>query len=164
MANDMSPLRLDRPFDLATFLEGRTTAWGIFEDRFGTLKRRFVVEIEGRWRDGTLVVEEHFTYDDGERETRVWRITRGSGGSFTAENADCIGQAVGRTNGDVASLAYTFRLRLKSRTLVVTFADAFYRMDGARMFNRAVVRKWGITLGVATIFFEKPQSRVAMAA
>jgi hypothetical protein len=161
MANDMSPLRLDRPFDVATFLEGRTSAWGIFEDRFGRLKRRFVIDIDGQWRDGVLVVTESFTYDDGEREQRVWRIVRGQGGAFTGENADCIGRAQGLTVGEVATFAYAFRLKLKAGTLVVTFADAFYRMDERRMFNRAIVRKWGITLGVATIFFEKPQPRTA---
>lgn len=164
MANDMSPLRLNRSFDVATFLEGRTAAWGIFEDRFGRLKRRFVVDIDGHWREGALVVTEHFTYDDGEREQRVWRIIRGEGGAFTGENEDCIGRAKGLTTGDVATFAYTFRLKLKARTVVVTFADAFYRMDESRMFNRAIVRKWGITLGVATIFFEKPQPRIALPA
>lgn len=159
MANDMSPTRLDRQFDLATFLEGHTRAWGIFEDRFGRLKRRFSVDMEGTWRDGHLELVENFSYDDGEIERRLWQIERGYGGSFTARSADCLGVARGRAGGDSATMSYGFKLKLKTRTVAVAFSDVFYRMDPAHMFNRAVVSKWGITLGVATIFFEKTSAR-----
>ena len=45
MPNDMSPLLGHDTFSLTSFLEGRTRAWGVFEDRFGRVKRRFEVEL-----------------------------------------------------------------------------------------------------------------------
>ena len=31
------------------YFSGYTRAWGIFEDRFGNLRRQFVVDIDGSW-------------------------------------------------------------------------------------------------------------------
>ena len=36
------------PFDLLSWLEGRTLAEGVFEDRGGRVRRRFTVELNGR--------------------------------------------------------------------------------------------------------------------
>lgn len=164
MANDMTPAAVERSLDLAAFLEGQTRAWGVFEDRFGRVKRRFTVDIDGRWVEGELKVVEDFLYDDGEQEQRVWWISRGAEGRFTARSDDCIGVAEGRSSGDTSSMGYRYRLRMKSRSLDVAFHDTFYRMDATHVFNRAVVSKWGIELGVATIFFGKVASRLAVAA
>ncbi|WP_296994155.1 DUF3833 family protein, partial [Thalassospira sp. UBA1131] len=53
-------------FDVFDYFEGDSWAWGIFEDRFGTLRRQFTVEITGTVEDGVLTLEEDFIYDDGE--------------------------------------------------------------------------------------------------
>ena len=161
MPNDMSPMRREAPFDLARFLEGETRAWGIFEDRFGRLRRKFHVTIWGEWLEGRLVLTERFVYDDGQREERIWQIAKGPAGRFTAASSDCLGIAEGEMRGDTARMRYAFRLKLKSRALDVSFDDAFYRMDQSHMMNRATVRKWGVTLGAATIFFQKMDRRMA---
>ncbi|MED5358073.1 MAG: DUF3833 family protein, partial [Pseudomonadota bacterium] len=49
------------------YFAGHTRAWGIFEDRFGNLRRQFVVNIDGKWDGETLVLDEHFLYSDGEK-------------------------------------------------------------------------------------------------
>ena len=38
------------------YFEGKTRAWGIFEDRFGTLRRQFTVDIDGHWDGRTLTL------------------------------------------------------------------------------------------------------------
>ena len=43
---------------LEEYFAGKTRAWGIFEDRFGTLRRQFTVDIDGRWDGRTLVLDE----------------------------------------------------------------------------------------------------------
>lgn len=154
MANDMSP-SIGRLFELTAFLEGSVTAIGLFEDRFGRIRRRFRVDMEGRWQGSEFVVDEQFTYDDGEKETRVWTIRPEGGGRFSAETADCVGEAVGTCSTDQTTMRYKFRLRLKERDLVVDFDDRVYRMDDHRAINRASVRKWGIRLGEVTIYFER---------
>jgi len=40
--------------DLFAYFEGKTQAWGIFEDRFGTLRREFYVDITGTVDGDTL--------------------------------------------------------------------------------------------------------------
>ena len=44
---------------------GETIAWGMFQDRFGTVQKRFKVLMNGRMDDGKLVLDEDFIYADG---------------------------------------------------------------------------------------------------
>ena len=44
--------------DLFDYFEGHTLAWGLFEDRFGKLRRQFRVDITGTVDGDTLVLEE----------------------------------------------------------------------------------------------------------
>ena len=73
----------------STYFEGRTLASGVFEGRSGRLKRRFTVELTGRAEGNTLVLEEQFLFDDGERQERTWTLTRGDGQSFTGTLRGC---------------------------------------------------------------------------
>ena len=66
--------RAGAPFELTTFLDGRTKAWGMFEDRFGRLRRRFEVDMHGRWQEGVFLLDERFVYDDGRVEQRTWLV------------------------------------------------------------------------------------------
>ena len=52
--------------DLFEYFSGQSRAWGLFEDRFGKVRRQFSVDIEGRVSGDTLTLEEDFVYDDGE--------------------------------------------------------------------------------------------------
>jgi hypothetical protein len=156
LANDMTPIEQVPRFELTTFLDGRTRAWGIFEDRFGRLRRRFGVEMTGQWQDETFRLDERFTYDDGRTELRTWLVKTVSPGRFEATCADCIGVASGVCSADMVKMTYAFRLRLPSRVLAVNFDDRLYRMSATTAVNRATVRKWGIKIGELSLFFEKP--------
>jgi hypothetical protein len=168
MANDMSPDIQDRAsaregsaserFELTTFLHGRTHAWGIFEDRFGRLRRRFNVTMTGTWNDGIFVLDETFIYDDGRIEHRVWRVTPLSEGRFSAACDDCIGHAMGQCAADQVEMTYKFRLRLPSRTLIVDFVDRLYKISDTTAVNRATVRKWGVKIGDLSLFFVRDGS------
>lgn len=45
-------------FVIEDYFTGKTKAWGIFEDRFGNLKREFVVDITGSWDGKQLILDE----------------------------------------------------------------------------------------------------------
>ena len=165
MPDDMSPniegrantghgLAVER-FELTTFLHGRTRAWGVFEDRFGRLRRRFYVTMTGTWHDNTFVLDEQFLSDDGRIEHRVWHVTPLAEGRFTATCDDCIGEAVGRCTTDSVVMRYRFRLRLPSRVLTVDFLDRLYKINATTAVNRAMVSKWGIKIGELSLFFLK---------
>ena len=61
---------------LEEYFAGETKAWGIFEDRFGNLRREFKVDIQGTWDGRTLTMVEDFLYADGEVDQRIWRIEK----------------------------------------------------------------------------------------
>ncbi len=148
-------------FELTTFLAGKTRAWGIFEDRFGRLRRRFTVEMDGQWQDGLFVLDERFIYDTGEIETRTWRVRPLAEGRFSATCPDCIGVASGECDNDSIRMSYRFRLALASRRIDVTFDDRIYRMGDATAVNRATMSKWGIKLGELSLFFERSDAKTA---
>lgn len=149
------PLKDDTPFDLIGFLDGPVRAWGVFEDRTGRVRRRFVADLVGR-RDGAqFVIDEEFRFDDGVVERRQWQFERGAGGDFQATATDVIGLAEGRAEAGGARMRYQFRLVIKGRSVVVDFDDRFYPIDGERIINRATVSKFGVRLGELTILFER---------
>ena len=65
-------------FVLEQYFTGESEASGIFEDRFGTVRRQFVVSIIGTWDGNLLELDESFLYQDGEKDRRIWKITKSS--------------------------------------------------------------------------------------
>ena len=126
-------------FELTTFLAGRTRAWGIFEDRFGKLRRRIEVEMVGSWRDGLFVLEERFTYDGNETERRTWLVEPQGEGRFRATCPECVGGATGVCDTDSIRMSYHFLLKLEKRTIVVGFHDRIFRVGVAIAVNRATM-------------------------
>jgi hypothetical protein len=49
---------------LFDYFKGKTSAWGIFEDRFGNVRRQFQVDIEGLVEGNELTLNEKFQYSD----------------------------------------------------------------------------------------------------
>lgn len=147
--------------ELEDYFLGRTTAWGIFQDRFGTLRRQFKVEIEGTLDDGTLVLDERFVYDDGERDTRVWRIDRQSDNRYVGRADDVIGTAEGIAYGNALRWRYDVGLKVGNQTWRVHFDDWMFLQSDGILVNRATVSKFGIKIGEVTIFFQRPGAAVS---
>ena len=145
----------DIRFELTRFLEGKTTAWGIFEDRFGRLRRKFEVEMTGAWRGNAFVLDERFVYDTGETEQRQWTVVPARDGEFTATCPDCVGSAKGRCDENSIRMSYRFRLKIGGREIVVLFSDRIYRMSAGTAVNRATMSKWGVRLGELSLFFRR---------
>jgi len=147
-------------FRLEEYFDGRTRAWGLFQDRFGQVKRQFVVDIEGRVEDDTLILIEDFRYADGETEQRIWRIRRAGEHRYvgTAEGdapGGVVGQATGAAYGNAFNWTYTYDLPVGGRTVRVTFDDWMFLQPGGVVINRASVTKLGFELGEAIIFFRQ---------
>ena len=141
---------------LEEYFLGKTRAWGIFEDRFGKVKRQFVVDIEGTWDGHTLILDENFSYSDGEKSFRQWRITKSKEGIYTGRADDVIGEASGVAAGNALNWKYILDLKLdKNQTLRVTFNDWMFLQPGGVLLNRARMSKFGIELGEVTITFMK---------
>lgn len=148
---------------LEDYFLGRSKAWGIFQDRFGTLRRQFEVDIEGRMEDGTLVLVEDFLYDDGERERRVWRIERTGEHGYRGTADGVIGVAEGEAYGNALNWTYRFALKVGEGTWEVTFDDWLFLQSDGMLINRAEVRKFGLLLGEVTLAFRKLPDQAAEA-
>ncbi|RZI83801.1 MAG: DUF3833 domain-containing protein [Rubrivivax sp.] len=147
----------ERPvLDLRQFFNGPLSAQGIFTDRSGKVVKRFSVQMVGRWQGQQGVLEEDFTYSDGSRQRRVWRITDLGQGRYSGQADDVVGQAEGQAAGNALQWRYTLRLPVDGRTHEVQFNDWMYLMDGHTMLNKAEMSKFGLRLGEVTLSFHKP--------
>ncbi|WP_119169147.1 DUF3833 domain-containing protein [Algihabitans albus] len=140
---------------LEDYFAGHTRAWGLFQDRFGKLKRQFDVEIEGDWDGKRLTLTEDFVYDDGQIEQRIWRIVPDGRNGYRGTADDVIGEARGRVVGNQLHWRYRFSLPLGTKRLLVDFDDRMFLQSDGKLINRARVTKFGLLLGEATIVFAK---------
>ena len=150
----------DRELSLEEFFDGRTTASGQFQDVFGTVRRRFDVEIEGRWDGETLTLIEDFIYEDGATEQRVWSLVKTGDDTWSGTAPGVIGTATGVERGDSFNWAYTIDLPIPSadgsvKTMRVSFDDWMWLLSDDRVLNRAYVKRFGVDIGDVIIVFDK---------
>ena len=141
---------------LEQYFNGPLTAHGLFTDRAGKVKRRFVVKLVGRWQGGVGTLEEDFSYSDGKTERRVWTITALGDGRYRGTAADVVGAATGEARGNALRWSYTLRLPVDGTTYDVQLDDWMYLMDDKVMLNKARMSKFGLHLGDVTLSFHKP--------
>jgi hypothetical protein len=144
--------------DIRQYLNGKIKAWGMLEDRSGKVTRRFVVDMEGKWDDNEGILEEYFTFDDGEKSERIWTIKFSDDHHFTATASDVIGQAKGSQYGNVMQMEYILDLEIdhqKKTRYNVKLDDWMYLLDEKILVNKSDIKKFGITWARLTIFFQK---------
>jgi Protein of unknown function (DUF3833) len=142
--------------ELEDFFAGKTLATGIFEDRFGRLRRQFTVNITGTWDGEMLVLDEHFNYSDGETERRVWSIRKTGRHTYEGRADDVIGVARGEAYGNALNWRYDIDLKIGDGTLRVHFNDWMFLQPSGVLLNRARVSKFGVEIGQVTLAFTKP--------
>ncbi|MBB1161898.1 DUF3833 domain-containing protein [Aquariibacter albus] len=145
--------------DLKRYFDGRVLAHGVFTDRGGKVKRRFVVTMDCRWDGPRGTLDERFAYSDGSTERRVWTVIDHGGGRYTGTAADVKGEAEGRAAGNALQWRYTLKLPVDGTVYEVQFDDWMYLIDDQVMLNKAVMSKFGIRLGEVTLAFHKPAAR-----
>lgn len=143
--------------ELERFLDGRLTAHGVFEDRFGNLRRSFVVDVLGTWDGEVLTLAEDFVYEDGTTERRVWRLSQTGPESWTGTAEGVIGPATGEERGNAFNWRYTIDLQTPDGVLRVSFDDWLWQLDDRVMVNRASVTRWGVEIGTLSIFFRREE-------
>ena len=146
----------DPKLTLFDYFKGKTSAWGIFEDRFGNVRRQFQVEIEGRINGNEMTLDERFHYNDGEKDQRIWRIRKTGDQTFEGEADDVIGIAKGEVQGNALNWTYDLNLKVGDSSYKVHFDDWMFLQSDGVMINRARLSKWGFDIGEVTLFFMKP--------
>jgi hypothetical protein len=141
--------------DLRTYLTGKTKAWGILEDRKGNITRRFTVEMETKWNGNEGILQEYFTFDDGEKSERTWAIAYNNDNTFTATAGDVVGKAQGKQAGNALQMEYVLDLKVGKKNYHVSLDDWMFQLDDKHLVNKSEIKKFGITFARLTIFFEK---------
>ena len=148
------PANLTIPtFKPEDYFARRLDAYGVFVDRFGTIRRQFEVAVSGQRTDAGFVLDESFLYDDGETEHRRWDVTALGDGRYEGRCADVVGVASGLCTANMLSWRYTFRLAMYGRKVTVRFDDVMVLQDGDILVNRATISKAGLRLGEVLLSF-----------
>ena len=155
---DMKEFQNNTPkLDLFEFFAGETISYGIFEDRFGNLKRQFRVNINGKIYNQILTLDEDFLYDDGEQAKRIWKIEKKIDNNqkiiYEGQADDVEGKASGSISGNALNWSYDIYLNIKGSDIKVHFNDWIYKQSEDLAINRASVSKFGINIGSVTLVF-----------
>lgn len=143
--------------DLRSYFSGTLDAYGVFTDRSGEVVKRFTVVMRCQWNGDDGVLDEEFTYSDGTKQKRVWRMKHLGNGRFSGTADDVVGVALGEQQGNAFRWGYTLLQPVDGKTYEVQFDDWMYLMDERVMLNKATMSKFGIRLGEVTLSFVKRQ-------
>lgn len=144
------------PLDLFSYFQGETKGWGIVQDRKGRLTRQFVVDIKGTVSsDGKLTLVEDFNWNDGEKSTRTWILSKVNLHSYTGRAEDVINVASGTLYGNVLNWQYQLNLKVDDTTWKIKFDDWMFLVSDNLLLNKAILSKFGLKVGEVTIVFEK---------
>jgi len=142
--------------DIKKYLNGKVKAWGTLEDRSGKITRRFTVDMLGTWNGNEGVLQEYFEFDDAKKDSRTWKINFTDQNNFTATAGDVVGIAKGEQYGNAMRMSYVLDLKLDNgKNYHVSLDDWMYLIDEKTLINKSTIKKFGITFGKLTIFFQK---------
>ena len=142
-------------FDLFQFFDGKSQAWGMVQDYKGRQVRRFDVEMNGVITGNQLVLTEDFVFDNNETQQRIWTITQQENGRYIGTADDVVGEAVGYGKGNALHWQYVLAIDIDGTTQHIDFEDWMFYQNDNQLFNVAKMKKWGITVGTVTLFFQK---------
>lgn len=142
-------------FDFIDYFTGQVWAWGMVTDRFGTVRRQFVVDMRGRIEDGKLILTEDFVYADGETQQRVWTVAR-AGDGYVGTAPDVRGTAIGERAGNAVRFIYDLEVPMNGGIWVLAADDWMFLQPGGEMaLNQSALSKWGVEVARVNIAFRK---------
>jgi len=145
--------------DMHEFFSGQIDGWGMFQGRNGEVKKRFYVDIDATHEgDDVIILDEKFSWADGTKSQRIWRLTEHTDGSWKGVAGDVIGEATGKVVGNTLHWNYLLELPVEDKTYKVTFDDWMYLINEDVMLNRSVMKKFGVELGSVTLSMHRKPS------
>ncbi|MCE9523792.1 MAG: DUF3833 domain-containing protein [Alphaproteobacteria bacterium] len=128
-------------------LVGRTTGDGAFVNSITGGETKFSVVIDGTWDGKILTLVEDFTYTDGTKERKTWRLTKSAEGQYRGVREDVIDAADVTQDGTGVRLDYRVTLTTGLGDIDVRFQDLLYLEADGTIANKAVVSKFGLRVG-----------------
>lgn len=141
--------------DIQRYFNGTLDVHGMFQDRSGTVQKRFTVLMRCHWDGDVGTLDEEFSYSDGSRQRRVWTLRRTAPGRYSGTAPDVVGEAMVEVAGNTMRLQYVLALPVDGKVYNVDFDDWLYLIDDRVMLNRAQMSKFGFGLGSLTVAFTR---------
>ena len=141
--------------DIFDYFKGKTFAWGIFEDRFGNLRKKFYVNILGNINNKILMLDERFYYSNGDKDRRIWNINKICNYNYEGTADDINGIAKGISSGNIFYWKYKMKIKINNKHLNVCFSDKMFLLNKNVLINKAIVSKFGLKIGELSLFFKK---------
>ena len=154
--SDMKPedyANTEPKIKIEEYFLGDVKAWGIFQNRFGKVERQFTAKMEGSFDGEILTLEEDFSWNDGEKQKRKWKIKKVEDDKYEGTAPDVIGIAKGVSYGSAFKFEYNLLIPFKEKKIKVRFDDWIFKQDNKVAINRAIVSKFGFKVGELTVFF-----------
>lgn len=142
-------------FAMEEFFNGKLTAHGIVKNRSGEVIRYFSADIDAWWEDGTGTLDEHFVFDDGEKQRRVWKLRKVGEQRYIGTAGDVVGEAEVKVAGNAVFLEYVLQIPWDDGTLDLTIDDRMYRLSENVVINESAMKKFGVRVGELTLVIEK---------
>ncbi|GIU05442.1 DUF3833 domain-containing protein [Shewanella glacialipiscicola] len=140
---------------LESFFNGPLKASGVVHDFSGKVIRKFNVTIEANWQGSEGVINEWFVYDDGETQTRVWKIKALGNGQYTGTAGDILGTALGQSSGSALRWKYDMLLPVDGDEYQVHFDDWMFLVNDNTIINQSDIIKFGVTVAQVTLVIQK---------
>jgi hypothetical protein len=147
--------------DIERYFNGTLDVHGMFQDRSGTVQKRFTVLMRCHWEGAVGTLDEEFSYADGSKQRRVWTLRKTAPGRYTGTAPDVVGEATVEVAGNAMRLQYVLALPADGKVYNVDFDDWLYLIDDRVMLNRASMSKFGFGLGSLTVAFSRRDAQVA---
>ncbi len=137
------------------YMAGNVKAWGVLQNRSGKVTRQFSAELNGKWDGTQLILDEKFNWNDGEVQTRQWKINKIDNHNYEGTAGDVVGKAKGYSYGSAFKFEYVLLVPVKGREMKITFDDWIFKQDERVAINRATMSKFGIKVAELTVVFVK---------
>lgn len=142
-----------------SYFNGKMSAYGVIKDRSGKIIRSFKATMVGSWDEkGVGTLDEHFIYNDGETQRRVWTLKPQGNKRYIGTAGDIVGEAQMIALGNTVMIDYTMRIPYKGSTLDIDVKDWLHLQEDGVIINHSQMKKFGFKVGelVITIIKDFP--------
>jgi len=135
-------------FDPMSFFNNQIHAEGFVRDRSGEVSRTFTAQISATWDEQGGVLDELFTWSDGEIQTRVWQFRKTGEQTYVGTAADVIGDAQMEFAGNAIHMNYVLDVPLASgKSIGIRMDDWLYQVSDNSIVNVTSMSKFGFSVG-----------------
>ncbi|GAB1263874.1 DUF3833 domain-containing protein [Aurantivibrio infirmus] len=137
------------------FFEGKLSAHGVVKNRSGKVIRYFNASIDANWENGVGTLDEHFLFDDGEKQQRIWTLVPSGESTFVATAGDVIGKGSAKYAGNSLFLDYVLRVPYNDGSIDLKIDDRMYLVNSDTLINESGMYKFGVKVGSILIVINK---------